>query len=193
MALVKLAGRGHQRRFAVLQQTGIPRPNTIYIAVGSISLLWALLTSSVWAKEYQPINYFGLSYMQLNGGSSAGPEYRPNGVLARLGFMTGDFFGLELQSGLSQGSSGFELNNVAAAYIYAGFPYDRLWLFTLAGMARTDIDRSGASEVSQNLSFGFGMRWQMMPRLDLSLEWMNYGERPAYSVGSFNIGFIRHF
>ncbi len=157
-------------------------------------LLWVCAVCSAQGEEYRPMNYFGLGYMQLDGGGrSTGPDYRPSGILARLGFMMGDTFGLELQAGLSQSGSGFELNRVTAAYLYAGFPYDRLRLFTLAGMARTDVDLSGASEVTQNLSFGFGVRWQMLEGLDLSLEWMNYGERSAYRISSFNIGFIRHF
>ena len=156
-------------------------------------LLSGCLACSAWAEEYRPVNYFGISYMQLDGGRSAGPDYRPNGIMARLGFMMSDTFGLELQTGLSQSSSGFELNNVAAAYLYAGFPYERLRLFTLAGMARADVDSSGSSEVTQNLSFGFGIRWQMTRNLDVGLEWMNYGERPAYRLSAFNIGFVRHF
>ncbi len=146
-----------------------------------------------WGQEYKPINYFGISYLQLHRGQTAGPNYSPNGIMARLGFMTGDHFGLELQAGLSQTGGDFELNNLTAAYLYAGFPYERLQLYTLAGMARTDVDSGGNSEISRNFSFGFGVRWQAVANLDIGLEWMNYAERSAYRVSALNIGFVTHF
>ncbi len=155
-------------------------------------LLPICLHGTAWAGEYQPINYFGFSYMQLSDRGD-GPDYRPNGVVGRLGFMMSDNLGLELQAGLSQGGGGIGLNSVTAAYLYASLPYERLRLFTLAGMARTDVNSATSSEVTQNFSFGFGIRWQMMQNLDVGLEWMNYAERPAYRVGAFNIGVARHF
>ncbi len=159
-------------------------------------LLLMLLGSTagpVSGEAYQPINYFGISYLQLRGSQTAGPDYSPNGIIARLGFMTGDYFGLELQAGLSQTGRNFELNSVTAAYLYAGLPYERLHLFTLAGMARTDVDSAGKSEISENFSFGFGIRWEAATNLDIGLEWMNYAERSAYQVNALNIGFVKHF
>jgi len=156
-------------------------------------LLLACTASTAWGQEYKPINYFGISYLQLHGSQTGGPDYSPNGIIARLRFMMGDNLGLELQTGLSQTRGNFELNSVTGAYLYAGFPYERLHLFTLAGMARTNVDSAGTSEISENFSFGFGVRWQAVANLDIGLEWMNYAERSAYRVSALNIGFVKHF
>jgi len=156
-------------------------------------LVLACTAGMAWGQEYKPINYFGISYLQLHSSRTAGPDYSPNGIMARLGFMMGDNLGLELQTGLSQTRGNFELNSVTAAYLYAGFPYERLHLFTLAGMARTDVDSAGKSEISENFSFGFGVRWRVAANLDIGLEGMNYAERSTYQVNAFNIGFVKHF
>ncbi len=156
-------------------------------------LLFTAPVGAAWGQQYKPINYFGISYLQLQSSPTAGLNYSPNGILARLGFMMGDHFGLELQTGFSQTGRNFELNNVSAAYLYAGFPYERLHLFTLAGMARTNVDSARKSEISENFSFGFGIRWEAVANLDLGLEWMNYAERSAYRINAVNIGFVKHF
>ena len=157
------------------------------------SLFFILLSTASQGEEYQPLNYFGISFLQLEGNRTGGPDFRPNGILARLGFMGGDHFGLELQTGLTQTGNDFELKNVAGAYLFAGIPYERLQLFTLAGMARISVRNAGRSESNENFSFGFGIRWRATEELDVGAEWMNYAERTAYKVNALNIGFVRHF
>ncbi len=156
-------------------------------------LLLALAPAVSEANDYEPLNYFGISFLQLEGNRASGPGYHPDGVLARLGFMGGDHFGLELQTGLSQTSDRFELKNVTGAYLFAGIPYERLQLFTLAGMARTSVKNDGSSEIRENFSFGFGLRWRATEVMDIGLEWMSYAKQPAYNVDVFNIGFVKHF
>ncbi len=157
------------------------------------SLFLILLSTTSQGEEYQPLNYFGISFLQLEGNRTGGPDFRPNGILARLGFMGGDHFGLELQTGLTQTGNDFELKNVAGAYLFAGIPYERLQLFTLAGMARISVRNAGRSENNENFSFGLGIRWRATEELDVGAEWMNYAERTAYKVNALNIGFVRHF
>ncbi len=156
-------------------------------------LLLALAATASWGSEYEPLNYFGISFLQLEESRAGGPDYRPNGVLARLGFMGGDHFGLELQTGLSQTGNQFELRNVTGAYLYAGIPYERLTSFALAGMAHLNVKNAGKSEANENLSFGFGIRWRATDAFDIGAEWMNYATRQAYKVNALSIGFIKHF
>ncbi len=155
-------------------------------------LFITLLTQIAWGKEYEPLNYFGISFLQLSE-SKNGPDFRPDGMLFRLGFMGGEHFGLELQTALTQTGGDFELRNATGMYLHAALPHQRLTLFTLAGMARVDLKNAGNSETSENFSFGFGIRWRATKTTDIGMEWMNYGERPTYKADSLNIGFVKHF
>ena len=156
-----------------------------------LALLLPLFSFSVHAADDNNTNYFGVSYMEVSGGSPA-IDYAPTGVLLRLGHRFSYDFAIEFHTGSAQTESTLSMDRLNSVLLRWSAPYERFHLYTMVGLSRITYS-SGTTAVADSGSYGLGARFDTNKDYTIHLEWMSYGTSTALKADSINLGLTWNF
>ena len=153
-------------------------------------VLLSIASMQLHATEDQ-VNYFGLSFMQINATLPA--SVAPTGVMLRLGHRFSYDFALEFHTGGSQSNTSPSIDRSNSILLRWSAPYERFQLYTLVGLTRLGYSSSGTSTSLDSSSFGAGAIFETQGPYNIMLEWINYVSSSNASTNAVNLGFIRFF
>jgi hypothetical protein len=156
-----------------------------------VSLL-SLFAFSAHAADDTNTNYFGISFMEVSGGSPS-IDYAPTGVLFRLGHRFSYDFAVEFHTGSAQTAGSLSLDRLNSVLLRWSAPYERFYLYTMVGLSRIAYSSSGTPAVADSGSYGVGARFDTNKDYTIHLEWMSYGTSTALKADSINLGLVWNF
>ncbi|MBD3669674.1 MAG: hypothetical protein HUJ29_02790 [Gammaproteobacteria bacterium] len=139
------------------------------------------------ADEGDSSNYYGLTLMEVSGGSPS-LDYAPTGILLRLGHRFSYDLAIEFHTASAQTSSTLSLDRLNSVLLRWSAPYERFHLYTMVGLSRVNFTASGTKAVADSGSFGLGARFETSKDYTIHLEWMSYGTSTALKADSINLG-----